>query len=69
MNMETIKLLAPDGVTAASFGGQEYPVDADGIVTVPVEASLTLYGFGYGNAPEDKPVRARSRKSAAVDAG
>ncbi|WP_018610247.1 hypothetical protein [Uliginosibacterium gangwonense] len=65
--METIKLMAPDGVTAASFGGQEYLVDAEGVVTVPVEAALTLYGFGYGNAPEDKPVRSRSRKTASTD--
>lgn len=46
-----IKLVPPEGVTSASFDGVEYPVDDDGICEVPATAALTLYGFGFGNAP------------------
>jgi hypothetical protein len=64
--MDTIKLKAPEGVTAASFGGQEFKVGKDGIVTVPVDAALQLYSFGFGNAPsEEKPAKAKTDAPAA----
>lgn len=49
-----IRLVPPQDVTCASFDGVEYPVDQDGICTVPAEAALQLYQFGFGNAPDDK---------------
>lgn len=50
-----IKLIAPEGVTSASWDGAEYNVDADRICEVPAEAAMTLYGFGFGNAPAEPP--------------
>lgn len=63
--MDKIKLVPPEGVTSASFGGVEYPVDKDGICEVPAEAALTLYGFGFGNAPAApaKPETAAEKKA------
>lgn len=60
-----IKLVPPEGVTSASWDGQEYKVDKDGICEVPAEAALTLYGFGFGNAPAApaKPETAAERKA------
>ena len=52
--MSKIKLVPPEGVTCASFDGVEYPVDEDGTCSVPAEAALQLYQFGFGNAPADK---------------
>jgi hypothetical protein len=46
-----INLVPPEGVTSASFEGVEYPVDENGICEVPTAAALTLYGFGFDNAP------------------
>lgn len=56
------KLVPPEGVTSASWNGQEYKVDKDGICEVPAEAALTLYGFGFGNAPA-KPETAAEKKA------
>lgn len=63
--MDKIKLVPPEGVTSASFGGVEYPVDKDGVCEVPTEAALTLYGFGFGNAPAApvKPETAAEKKA------
>lgn len=49
--MDKIKLVAPEGVTSASWAGQEYKVAKDGTCEVPAEAAMTMYGFGFGNAP------------------
>lgn len=59
---EMTKLVPPKGVTSASWNGQEYPVDKDGICEVPAEAALTLYSFGFGNAPY-KPETAAEKKA------
>lgn len=57
--MSKVKLKAPEGVTSASWEGVEYPVGKNGVVEVPSESLLTLYGFSFGNVPEDeKPVKA-----------
>lgn len=69
--MSKIKLVPPEGVTCASFDGVEYPVDKDGCCTVPAEAALQLYQFGFGNAPDtteapaegDKPETAAQKKA------
>ena len=50
---KTIHLVPPDGVTAASFAGVEYPVE-HGVCEVPTEAALILYGFGFGNATAEQ---------------
>lgn len=58
--MSKVKLKAPEGVTSASWEGVEYPVGKNGVVEVPSESLLTLYGFGFGNVPEDeKPAKAQ----------
>lgn len=49
--MDKIKLVAPEGVTSASWNGAEYHVGANRVCEVPAEAAMTLYGFGFGNAP------------------
>ena len=64
--MDTIKLVAPEGVTSASFEGQQYDVAEDGTVTVPAEAALQLYGFGFGNAPASEPSKAEKVAAAAA---
>jgi hypothetical protein len=64
--MDAIKLQAPEGVTSASVGGQEYRVDDVGQVDVPSEHAVTLYGFGFGNAPE--PTKGRKSSKPAADA-
>ena len=63
--MSKIRLVAPEGVTSASWGGQEYPVDDNGVCEVPSDAALTLYGFGFGNAPAApaKPETAAEKKA------
>lgn len=60
--MSKIRLVAPEGVTSASWGGEEYKVDENGVCEVPSDAALTLYGFGFGNAPA-KPETAAEKKA------
>lgn len=60
--MSKIKLVAPEGVTSASWKGAEYHVGEGGICEVPAEAAMTLYGFGFGNAPT-KPETAAEKKA------
>lgn len=50
--MNKIKLTVPQGVTSASFEGEQYDA-VDGFVEVPAAAALQLYGFGFGNAPAE----------------
>lgn len=63
--MSKIRLVAPEGVTSASWAGEEYKVDENGVCEVPAEAALTLYGFGFGNAPAApaKPETAAEKKA------
>ena len=63
--MSKIKLVAPEGVTSASWNGEEYPVDDNGVCEVPSDAALTLYSFGFGNAPAApaKPETAAEKKA------
>jgi len=42
----TTKLKAPEGVTSASFGGEEFTVKK-GVVTVPDEAAAALCELGF----------------------
>ena len=44
----------PEGCTSVSFEGKEYAAEA-GIVALPEDAQLTMYGFGLVNAPEELP--------------
>ena len=49
----TAKLKAPEGVSACSFDGEEFAVDADtGTVDVPDEAVAALVEHGFTNAPD-----------------
>lgn len=66
--MDTIKLKAPEGVTSASFNGQEFKVEADGTVTVPVDAALQLYSHNFANAPADEPAAEKPAKAKAKPA-
>lgn len=50
--MDSIKLKAPDGVTAVSVEGVEYKVGKDGVATIPATWSDHLYARGWVNAPE-----------------
>lgn len=45
--MDKVKLKAPQGVTSASFGGEEFQVNKAGIVTVPPEAVAALADHGF----------------------
>ena len=71
---ETIKLKAPDGVSAVSLDGGEYKVDDNGNVDVPDGAFAHLAQFGFYAAPEAeaeaeaeaapvKPARTRGAKA------
>lgn len=48
---DTVKLVAPAGVTSASSNGNSYSVGKDGTVDVLAADALNLYGLGFGNAP------------------
>lgn len=43
--MKTMK--APEGTREVNFEGVHYPVDDNGLVTIPDHAILTLYQFGF----------------------
>lgn len=62
MEQAMVKLVAPAGVTSASFDGVEYKVDKKGYVEVPVAATLQLYSFGFGNAPAEAAPAAQGGK-------
>ena len=65
-HMDLIKLQAPEGTTSASVGGEEYPVDANGWVSVPVEHALTLYPFGFGNVTAEAEAAAQAAEAEAA---
>lgn len=54
---EFIKLQAPEGFTDVSFGGENYTVE-NGVVSVPEEAAVFLYQFGFSNIADDAPAEA-----------
>ena len=65
--MDKIRLVAPEGVTSASFDGQQFDA-IDGVVEVPAAAALQLYGFGFGNAPDAPPSKGKAKPAPAPDA-
>jgi hypothetical protein len=68
--MSKIRLVAPEGVTSTSWAGEEYKVDENGVCEVPSDAALTLYGFGFGNAPAkpETPAEKKAREKAEAEA-